>query len=112
MNRITKFQITTSACLLVILCYGLPFYDNALGGLVKPTITVMAKSQKGGSQPPEKKTNTGGSFGDIWTGTFKESPAYKKVMADKAKADSSVAAYAKKAAAEKAAALAQAKKKP
>lgn len=88
MNRITKFQITTAACLLAILCYGLPFQDNALGGLVKPTITVMAKSQKnGGGQPPKKQTKTGGSLGDIWTGPFKESPAYKKVMADKAKAD-------------------------
>ena len=56
MNRITKFQITTAACLLAILCYGLPFHDNALGGLVKPTIIVMAKSQKGGSQPPKKQT--------------------------------------------------------
>jgi hypothetical protein len=55
MNRITKFEITTAACLLAILCYGLPFHDNALGGLVKPTITVMAKSQKGGGQPPKKQ---------------------------------------------------------
>lgn len=48
----------------------------------------MAKSQKnGGGQPPKKQTKTGGSLGDIWTGPFKESPAYKKVMADKAKAD-------------------------
>jgi len=39
MNRITNFQITTAACLLAILCYGLPFFhDNALGGFVKPTI--------------------------------------------------------------------------
>jgi hypothetical protein len=72
----------------------------------------MAKSQKSGSQPPKKQTNTVGSFGNIWTGPFKESPAYKKVMADKAKADSSIAAYAKKAAAQKAAAIAKAKKKP
>ena len=46
MNRITKFNITTAACLLAILCYALPFHDNALGGLVKPTITVMAKKSK------------------------------------------------------------------
>jgi hypothetical protein len=55
MNRIIKFQITTAACLLAILCYGLPFHDNALGGLVKPTIIVMAKSQNGGGQPPKKE---------------------------------------------------------
>lgn len=72
----------------------------------------MAKSQKSGSQPPKKQTKSSGSFQDIWTGPFKESPAYKKVMADKAKADSSVAAYAKKAASQKASAIAKAKKKP
>lgn len=71
----------------------------------------MAKMQNDGSQPSKK--NTGVSLGDgIWTGAFKESPAYKKVMTKKAKEDASVAAYAKKAAAEKAAAIVKAKKKP
>jgi hypothetical protein len=55
MIRTTKLQYITTACLLAILCYGLLFFhDNALGGLVKPTITVMAKSQKDGGQPPKK----------------------------------------------------------
>jgi hypothetical protein len=83
-----------------------------LGGLVKPTITVMNKSQKGGSQPPKKKTKTGGSYGDIHTGSASTHPGVLKAQADKKKADESATAYAKKAAAQKAAAIAKAKKKP
>jgi len=112
MIRNTKLQYNTIACLLAILCYGLPFFhDNALGGLVKPTIIIMAKSQKGGSQPPKKQTNTGGSLGDIWTGPFKESPAYKKVMAKKATGQANLDAYKKNADAKKAAAIKKVKGK-
>jgi hypothetical protein len=97
MIRNTKLQYSTIACLLAILCYGLPFfYDNALGGLVKPTITVMAKSQKGGSQPPKKQTNTGGSLETIHTGSASTHPGVLKAHADKRKADAAVAAYAAK----------------
>ena len=51
-------KLSTSARLLAILCYGLPFFhDNALGGLVKPTIIVMAKKSDGGI-PPKRTVNT------------------------------------------------------
>lgn len=96
MNRITKFQITTAACLLAILCYGLPFNDNALGGLVKPTITVMAKSQKGGSQPPKKQSNTMYNFGSVHTGSASTHPGVLKAQKDKAVRDSVAASYKKK----------------
>jgi hypothetical protein len=79
----------------------------ALGGLVKPTITVMAKSQKGGSQPPKKQTNTGGSLRTIHTGSASTHPGVLKAQADKKRADAAAADYAKKAAA-----LAKAKRKP
>lgn len=58
-----------------------------------------------------KKTNTGGSLGTVHTGTAKTHPGVLKAQADKAKADSSVTAFAKKAKADKAAAIAKAKKK-
>jgi hypothetical protein len=110
MNRITKFQITTAACLLAILCYGLPFHDNALGGLVKPTITVMAKSHNGGSQPPKKK-NTMYNFDSVHTGSNSTNPGVLKSQADKAKRDSVAAEYKKKADAQKAAAIKKAQGK-
>ncbi len=71
----------------------------------------MAKSQKSGSQPPKKQTNTGGSLGNIWTGPFKESPAYKKVMADKATGQANLDVYKKKDDAQKAAAIKKAQGK-
>lgn len=84
MNRITKFQITTAACLLAILCYGLPFNDNALGGLVKPTFIIMAKGQKGGGQPPKKVTPaTSEEKVKIAKQLYKDNPS--KVYADAVK---------------------------
>jgi hypothetical protein len=97
MIRITKLQYSTTACLLAILCYGLPFFhDNALGGLVKPTIIIMAKSQKGGSQPPEKKSNTMYNFGSVHTGSASTHPGVLKAQNDKAVRDSVAASYNKK----------------
>jgi hypothetical protein len=110
MNRITKFQITTATCLLAILCYGLSFNANALGGLVKPTSIIMAKSQKGGSQPPKKK-NTMYEFGSVHTGSNANNPGVLKAQADKAKRDSVAAEYKKKADAKKAAAIKKAQGK-
>ena len=110
MNRITKSQIITAACLLAIPCYGLPFHDNALGGLVKPTITIMAKSRKGGSQPPKKK-NTMYNYGSVHTGSNSTNPAVLKAQADKAKRDSVAAEYKKKVDAKKSAAIKKAQGK-
>lgn len=41
-----------------------------------------------------KKTNTGGKFGDIYTGPANTNPGVIKAQADKAKADAAIAAYA------------------
>jgi hypothetical protein len=113
MIRTTKLQYSTIACLLAILCYGLPFFhDNALGGLVKPTIIVMAKSQKsGGSQPPKKKTSGMYDYGNIHTGTNATNPGVLKAQADKKKADANLAANKKKSDAQKAAAIKKAQGK-
>lgn len=110
MIRTTKLQITTSACLAAILCYGLPFHDNALGGFVKPTSIIMAKKSNGGSQPPKKK-NTMHEFGSVHTGSNATNPAVLKAQADKAKRDSVAAEYKKKADAQKAAAIKKAQGK-
>ena len=96
MIRNIKLQITTAACLLAILCYGLPFNDNALGGFVKPTFIIMAKSQKGGSQPPKKKSNTMYNFGSVHTGSASTHPGVLKAQKDKAVRDSVAASYKNK----------------
>ena len=54
----------------------------------------MAKSQKG-SQPP-KKTNTGGSLGDLHSGSMQNHPGILKAQADKRKANANLAAYKQK----------------
>jgi len=59
----------------------------------------------------KKQTTSGGSFGNIWTGLASENPAILKAKAEKSKRDAAAAAYAKKVAAEKAAAIEKAKKK-
>lgn len=56
----------------------------------------MAQSQKGGSKPPKKQTNTGGSLGSIYTGPASQNPGVLKAQADKAKRDSVAASYKKK----------------
>jgi hypothetical protein len=56
----------------------------------------MAKSQKGGGQPPKKQANVGGSLGTIHTGSAKTHPGVLKAQADKRKATAAVAAYAAK----------------
>jgi hypothetical protein len=58
----------------------------------------------------EKQTKPG-SLGNIWTGSSATNPAVIKAKSDKAKADAVAIAYAKKAAAEKSAAIDKAKKK-
>ena len=88
MIRTTKLQYSTIACLLAILCYGLPFFhDNALGGLVKPTFKVMAKSQKNGEgQPPKPKKVTYATSEEkvkIAKQLYKDNPS--KVYADAVK---------------------------
>lgn len=67
-----------------------------MGGLVKPTIIIMAKSQKGGSQPPEKKSNTMYNFGSVHTGSASTHPGVLKAQNDKAVRDSVAASYNKK----------------
>jgi hypothetical protein len=42
----------------------------------------------------KKQANTGGKFGDIYTGAANTSPAVLKAQSDKSKADAAVAAYA------------------
>lgn len=42
----------------------------------------------------KKQANTGGKFGDIYSGPANTNPAVLKAQADKAKADAAVAAYA------------------
>ncbi len=64
----------------------------------------MAQKQ----QAPRKKA---GSLGDIYTGPDSTHPGILKAKANKAKADSAVAAYAKKAAEQKKSAIEKAKKK-
>jgi hypothetical protein len=86
-------------------------HDNALGGLVKPTITIMAKSQKGGSQPPKKKTSGMYDYGNIHTGTNATNPGVLKAQADKKKSDENLAAHKKKSDAQKAAAIKKAQGK-
>lgn len=66
----------------------------------------MAKIKK-----PLKKAQLGGPLGNIWTGPFKEGPAYKKAMADKKKGEENLAAYKNKADAQKAIAITKVKKK-
>ena len=71
----------------------------------------MPRGTKTSATPPKKTATSGGKFGDVWNGEFKDSPAYKKVMSDKAKQDANLDAYRKKVAAQKAAAIQTAKKK-
>jgi hypothetical protein len=83
-----------------------------LGGFVKPTITVMAKSQKnGGSQPPKKKTSGMYDYRNIHTGTNATHPGVLKAKADKKKADKNLATYKKNSDAQKAAAIKKAQGK-
>lgn len=98
MIRNTKLQLTTTACLLAILCYGMPFFhDNALDGLCKiQNQLVMAKSQKGGSQPPKKQSNTMYNFSSVHTGSASTHPGVLKAQKDKAARDSVAASYKKK----------------
>ncbi len=76
---------------------------------------------KGGCMD-KPKTGMFDMLSNIWTGPFKEGPAYKQAKADKEKGQENISAYAKKIAAqreagikkakaEKEAALAKAKKK-
>ena len=72
----------------------------------------MAKSQKGGSQPPpKKKTNGMFDYESIHTGTDATNPAVLKAQADKKKADANLASYKKKSDAQKAAAIKKAQGK-
>jgi hypothetical protein len=82
-----------------------------LGGFVKPTITVMAKSQKGGSQTPKKKTSGMYDYGNMQNATNATNPGVLKAQADKKKADANVAAYKKKSDAQKTAAIKKAQSK-
>lgn len=95
-NTPQQLHSSTSTAFLPNPCYGLPFHDNALGGFVKPTSIIMAKSQNGGSQPPKKK-NTMYNFGSVHTGSNSTNPGVLKAQADKAKRDSVAAEYKKKA---------------
>ena len=95
-DRSTNVQLTTSAPIAQNTCYGLPFNDNALGGFVKPTFIIMAKSQKGGSQPPKKQSNTMHNFGSVHTGSASTHPGVLKAQKDKAVRDSVAASYKKK----------------
>ena len=79
-------------------------------GLVKPTITIMSKSRKGGSQPPKKK-NTMYNYGSVHTGSAKTHPGVLKAQEDKAKRDSVAATYKKKSDAQKVVAIKKAQGK-
>ena len=70
----------------------------------------MAKSQKGGSQPPKKK-NTMYNYGSVHTGGNSTHPGVLKAQSDKAKRDSVAAEYKKKADAQKSAAIKKAQGK-
>lgn len=78
--------------------------------------TEKSFNQKGGMQLPKKNSESMMSkmygFKNVHTGTNATNPAILKAQANKKKSDSILSNYAKKAATEKAAGIAKAKKKP